>query len=1239
MTTLEFLSHLRTKDVKVWIDDNKLRFRAPERAMTPDLKAEMAARKGEILRFLRDLKDTSRAEMPPLRRARRDQSLPLSFSQERLWFLDQLFPHIPLYNLYGQTDFKKALNEDALQRAFSEVIRRHEVLRTTFQSVNGIPVQIIAPPSPFPLEIVDLRSLPAAAREAESERLASEDAGAPFDLAKGPLLRAKLLRLGNIHYRLLLSIHHIVMDDWSRKLFDQELDTVYTAFSQDLPSPLSELPVQYADFAVWQRDWMQGKVLESYVEYWAEQLKGDLPKLDFPTDRPRGHSCAGAEGRFALSRSLSLAIKAFSDREGVTPFMTLIAAYSALLSRYTGQEDIIVGSPIADRNQPETTQLIGFLLNTLVLRSNLSDNPTFRAFLKQVRDVCIGAQTHQEVPYQDLMHRLHVKRTLSGSPIFQTMIVLLNTPAITRDPKGLWAETEEHSPSATADQAASVGKPFRAQRSNGTAKFDLSFLLVEEKQAFHGIAEYNTDLFDYETIARVVERLQLVLHSITTNPEQRISELPLMTEAQQYELLAAWSGREEAFNAPPCLHQLFEIRAQQNPESVAVEFAGKSLSYAELNSRANQLARLLQTQGVGPEAMVGIFLERSPEMVIAMLGTLKAGAAYLPLDPSYPQSRLSFMLEDAPATVLLTQSALLASLPDRPASTICVDMEWDRIASQSREDLPSRTSEKSQVCVLYTSGSTGRPKGVMLTHEALVNYTLGGIRDYQFVPSDRVLQFSSVGFDGHIEEIYLSLVQGATLVLRPDHMLDSISTFLSCCREMKLTVLNLPTAYWHEIVSRLEVDEIAPTLRLVIIGGERALPEKFALWQKLVGDRPTLLNSYGPTEGTVVVTRCELRQVPAASGKEVPIGWPIANSKIYILDRWMQPAAEGIPAELYIGGVVLARGYLNRADLTAEKFLPDPFTGKPGGRLYRTGDLARFLPNGSLEYRGRHDHQTKIRGYRIEPGEIEAVLRQHEGVKDALVLAREDDPGLKRLVAYIVTREEAELTGSMLRGFLKPKLPEYMLPSIFVFLPHLPLNSNGKVDRQALPKPDRSRSDFKGDLVGPRTPTEESMASIWAEILKLDRISVHENFFELGGHSLLATQVISHIADTLHVNIPLRRLFELPTIAELCMEVERLAELGSTERPRIVSLRGSHNEPIPKKSNQAERLTTSSYGNSVPTADEQNIEQILAAVEGLSSQEISALLGEEEQVESADAATRATLPENNGPKKAMSVRD
>lgn len=1224
MTTLEFLSHLRGKEIRVWIEDEKLRFRAPEAALTPELRAELAARKAEILQFLRQLKDESHAEMPPIRKAPRDKALPLSFSQQRLWFLDQLDPGVPNYIISDSTEIRKPVDIVILQRAITEVVRRHEILRTTFQSIDGVPMQVIAPPSEFKVPVIDLTSVPKSEQRAEAERFASKQAKAPFDLAKGPLLRINALRLQPDHYVCLFTIHHIILDDWSKKVLEQEIDTLYAAFSRGLPSPLPELEIQYADFAVWQREWLQGKVLDSHVNYWAEQLNGDLPTLQMPTDRPRSQSARGSTGKFTCSRAFTQAIKTLSDREGVTPFMTFIAAYAALLFRYTGQDDIIIGSPIADRNQPEAKNLIGFMLNTLPLRIRPSGDMTFRELLRQTREVCLGAHAHQEVPYETLLQRLHLNRDISATPLFQTMLVLLNTPAQSIDPNGLWG-TKGSRDSHIAEDASGNGGVFKEDCHNGTTKFDLSFV-IEEGQFFRGTTEYNTDLFDQETISRLVERLQILMQAAADHPTQRISELPLMTEVQRHELLAEWSGRRGPVARVQGVHQLFEAQAERTPQAIAVEIDGKCLTYAELNSRANQLARFIQGLGAGPETLVGIFLERSHEMLVAMLATLKTGAAYLPLDPSYPRQRLGFMLEDGHVNIVLTVQALSAELLQYTGCTVCVDTENSNIAAQQTENIPCQTWTESQVCVFYTSGSTGKPKGVAITHGALVNYTVSAVKAYGLKPEDRVLQFASMSFDASLEEIYPCISVGATLVLRTDQMMDSIAKFLSQCGDARITLLPLPTAYWHEIVAwqelkELKVEEMLPSVRLVIIGGERALPERLAVWQKSSNGQMVLVNTYGPTEGTIVVTRFKITgpMTEESSGKEVPIGWPIENAKVYVLDPWNQPVPGGIAGELHIGGEVLARGYLNRPDLTAEKFVPDPFSGQPGARLYKTGDLVRFLPDGSLEYRGRTDHQVKIRGYRIEPGEVEAAIEKHEAIKDVVVAVREDDPGLKRLVAYIVFRESVAVSPGDLRSFLKPKLPDYMLPAAFVFLQKMPMTASGKIDRQALPKPDRSRADVKGDLVAPRTPTEEIIASIWKTVLKLDRIGVHENFFELGGHSLLATQIVARISDALHIDLPLRRLFEALTIEELSAVVDKLIEAGASEKPRIVSVRRFLDAPTISQEMQSTNGSPSEFFQHIPAIPppDPSMGQMLAGLEGLTDQEVNALLGEEDEIETS----------------------
>jgi amino acid adenylation domain-containing protein len=1208
MTTLEFLRHLRGLEVKVWLEGEKLRFRAPQDALTSELRAQLAERKPEIVRFLRQFSDDVHASMTSIGRAQRDGNIPLSFAQQRLWFLDQLEPGVPTYSVCDAIEIKRPINVAVLRRALNEIFRRHEVLRTTFPGAGGVPVQVIAPPSEVPLPVIDLTSFPEAERMKEATRLAAEESRLPFDLAKGPLLRVKLVRINDAHYVWLLSIHHIISDDWSKKLLDQELETLYAAYSAGLPSPLPELPIQWADFAIWQRNWLQGKVLDAHVNYWAEQLKGDLPMLELPTDRPRCHSSRGTTGRFTFTRSLSSAIRSLSDREGVTAFMTLVAGYAALLSRYTGQDDIIIGSSISDRNQVETEHLIGFLLNTLALRVHLSGNPSFRELLAQVRETCLSAHAHQEVPYEALLQRLHVNRDAGSSPLFQTMLGLLNTPPVKRDTNAFWGDRPDWNGQGLWDDHAPEGA-YTADENNGTTKFDLSISVIEHEQGFRGTTEYNTDLFDQETIARIIERFQILLHSATSNPEQRILELSLMTEAQRLQVLGEWSGREIAFtDYAPCVHQLFERQAARTPNGIAIEDNGERLSYAGLNARANQLARVLQRLGAGPEVMIGVFLERSPEMVVAILAALKAGATYVPLDPSYPKQRLAFMLEDTQARILITHEAMLPELEQYSFSVVCLDRDRPSIAAEGTDNLTCRSAADNQVCVLYTSGSTGRPKGVMLTHGALVNYTLSANRQYEITAVDRMLQFSSVSFDAHLEEMYTVLSCGGTVVLRPDLMLDSISAFVAHCKEMKLTSMVLPSAYWHELVARLDVEAMPPTLRLIIIGGERALPDKLAMWQKIVGTQLRLVNTYGPTEGTIAVTRCELTGMPTAEsvGKEVPIGTPIENTKVYVLDRFMQPVPSGVLGELHIGAMALARGYLNRPELTADRFIPDAFSGCPGARLYKTGDLVQFLPDGTLEYRGRTDHQVKIRGYRVEPAEIELALEKYEAVKDAVVLAREDGPGQRQLVAYIVFQPGMAATASELRIFLRSKLPDYMVPAAFVFLAKLPLTTSGKIDRRALPAPDRSRTDVSEALTAPRTSTEKTLASIWMAVLKLERIGIHENFFDLGGHSLLATQVVARVSDAMHVDVPLRRLFETPTIAELAVIVDQLIGSGASEKLRIVSVR--------------QLMHTNSrdgalHDNSTIPVSDASMDQMLAGLEGLTEQEVTALLGEENEIE------------------------
>ncbi len=1061
----------------------------------------------------------SREQVIP-RRTERDPA-PLSFGQERLWFLDQLEPGNPVYNRPAAVRLTGPLDVRTLERSLSKIVERHEALRTIFPSAKGRPVQLVAPPRPPDLPVVDLGGLPEGEREERARHLAKEDARRPFNLARGPLLRAGLLQVGAEEHVLLLTAHHMAFDGWSMGVLIRELAVLYEAFVAQKSSPLMELPIQYADFARWQRERLRGEVLEAQLSYWKRRLEGAPTILELPSDRPRlpVRTANGARYSLRLSRTLTEALKELSRREGVTLFMTLLAALQTLLSRYAGQDDVCVGTPVAGRNQTETEGLIGFFVNTLVLRTDLSGDPTFRELLRRVREGALGAYAHQELPFEKLVKELQPERDMSRTPLFQVMFVLKNAPPPTMEVSNL--------------------RMSALPVDGGTAKTDLALELWDEPEGLRGYFEYNTDLFDATTIARMAGHFQILLEGVVADPGQHLSALPLLTEAERHQLLVEWNDTQSDYPRDACIHELFETQAERTPDAVAVVFEDERLTYRQLNRRSNQLAHHLRKLGVGPEVLVGICVERSIEMVVGLLGILKAGGAYVPLDPSYPRERLGFMLEDARAPVLLTEGRLVDDLPGHGAQVVCLDTGWEAIARESEENSVSGVTADNLAYVMYTSGSTGRPKGVMICHRGVCNYLYWRQAYFPLTEADRLLQTASLSFDDSVWELFEPLMVGAQVVMVPPGGEQDSEYLIRLVTERQITAACFVPSLLRGFLDEQGV-EACRSLWRVTTGGEVLtveLQERF--FSRLAAN---LYNGYGPTEATMSATfwSCER----GSDQRAVPIGRPIHNTQIYLLDHRLQPVPVGVPGELFIGGVGLARSYLNRPELTAEKFIPHPFSAEPGARLYRTGDLARYRPDGNLEFLGRIDDQAKIRGFRVEPGEVEAVLREHPTVREGAVVVREIVPGEKRLVAYVVPARELAPPVGELRGFLKEKLPEYMVPSAFVVLDALPLTPNGKVDRRALPAPDyQSRPELGGTFVAPGTPVEETLAGIWAEVLGLERVGVHDDFFELGGHSLLATRVVSRLRDALRVELPLRCLFETPTVAELAERVEVAQQL------------------------------------------------------------------------------------------------
>ncbi len=1049
---------------------------------------------------------------------------PASFAQQRLWFLDQLIPGASLYNVPMLFSLQGKLNLPALEQSFNEIVRRHEVLRTTFDTVEGQLVQVIAPKLKLSLPLVNLQQFPASARETEALRIVWQEIQQPFNLSEGPLLRLLLLQLDEMQYILLIGLHHIVFDEWSTGVLIQELGALYTAYSEGKPAALPELSIQYADFAYWQREWLQGEVLERQLSYWQRQLK-DISVLQLPCDRPRPplQSYRGAIQLFELQQSLLEGLEGLSQQEGVSLFMTLLAAFQTLLYRYTGQLNIAVGSPIANRNRSELEYLIGFFVNTLVFRADLSGHPTFRELLGRVREVTLGAYAHQDLPFEKLVEELQPDRNLSHNPLFQVVFALQNTPMAQLELPGLTLSSLNFETKTTRFDLElylwKYSENFRSLWGKGW----------QQAEGLRGVVVYNTDLFEPATIARLRQHFQTLLEGIVANSDARVADLPVLTALERQQVLIEWNNTQTDYPADQCIHQLFEAQVKQAPNAITVRFAAQQFTYQELNQGSNQLAHYLRKLGVGPDSLVGLCIERSAVAVAGMLGILKAGAAYVPLDPTYPPERLHWMLADAQVSVVLTQQRSAEPLAACGAKVICLEQEWSEIAQECEDNPVNLTTADHLAYVIYTSGSTGKPKGVAVPHRA-VNRLVCNSNYVKLGASDNVAQVAHLAFDAATFEIWGALLNGAQLVGIPWDVALSPPEFVTQIRQQAISVLFLTTALFNQIASA--VPDAFRSLKYLLFGGEIAEPMRVrAVLQQ--GPPQHLLHVYGPTENTTFSSWYEVQAV-AEDATTIPVGRAIANTQIYLLDADLNPVPIGVPGEIYLGGDGLARSYLNRPELTAARFVPNPFSCQARDRLYRTGDLARYQPNGNLEFLGRLDAQIKLRGFRIELGEIETVLSQHPVVREAVVVVREI-AGDRQLVAYIVADQTP--IARDLRNFLQSKLPDYMVPAAFVVLEALPLTPNGKIDRRALPV--AVLSDAIAPETTPRTSVEATLVDIWSRILGR-RVGVNDNFFELGGHSLLATQVISRIRNALQVEVPLRQLFETPTIAGLAQYIQTL---------------------------------------------------------------------------------------------------
>ncbi|MCL4265806.1 MAG: amino acid adenylation domain-containing protein [Anaerolineae bacterium] len=1112
MSATQLLSQLRDLDVAVWVEGEQLRFRFPKDTLTPELRHELAEHKTEILTYLQQANGGSQQSEPTIQPALRHGRIPLSFAQQRLWLLQQFAPENPSYNIPEVFVMRGAVDVPALEQTLNEIVQRHEILRTAFVETDGEPMQVITPEFPVSLPMNDLQHLPQAEGQAEARRLAEIEAQTPFDLSQAPLFRAKLLRLAEEEHVLLLTMHHIIADGWSLDVMGREIETIYGALVSGRPFFLPPLPIQYADFAIWQREWLQGEVLEKQSNYWKSQLSGAPPVLELPTDRPRPpfQTFAGAIHMFTLPAQTSSELKILCRQQGVTSFMFLLAAFKLLLARYTHQMDMVVGTPIANRNHSEIEGLIGFFVNTLALRTDLSGNPTFRELLARVREVTLGAYAHQDFPFEKLVDDLNVERNLSVSPIFQVLFALQNTPSVQAESNGSRLHIE----------SMDVG--------GKTAKFDLSLIMEDNTQELKGGFEYNCDLFDVETIAQMSAHFCQIVTAVVANPDSHLLDIPLLSESEQSQLLYDWNATTLPYDTTATLASLVAAQAARTPDAVALRYEQQQWSYAQLNQQANQLAHHLISLGVGREARVGILLERSPEMVVALLATLKAGGAYVPLDPAYPAERLAYILQDAATAVLLTHNALrfpLHTLDLDGVTVVNLSQAWPE---EAVDDPVTAVTAHNLAYTIYTSGSTGQPKGVAITHANAVALLAWARELFTEEELAGVLAATSICFDLSVFELFLPLSCGGSVILAQNalHLPELLD------RDY-VTLVNTVPSVLGELVHH---HRLPPAVQTINLAGE-ALTQSLTQQAYDQSEATRVYNLYGPSEDTTYSTFALMEKGVV---QKPLIGRPIANTQAYILDSQMQPVPVGVVGELYLGGDGVTRGYLNRPALTAEKYVPDPFSPQPGARLYKTGDLARYRREGQIDFLGRRDHQVKIRGYRIELGEIEAIMAQHPAVAEAVVMAQPDGREGKQLVGYIVAAPEQTLLIGDLRQYLKTRLPEYMVPSLFVELETMPQTPNGKVDRRALPLPAADRSHITIAYVAPRTPTEELIAGIWADILDISRVGIEDNFFELGGHSLMATRIVSRIRQSLQINVPLRALFEAPTVAELAQAVETL---------------------------------------------------------------------------------------------------
>jgi amino acid adenylation domain-containing protein len=1083
-------------------------------------------------------------------RPQRQGLFPLSFAQQRLWFLDQLEPQKPLYNVFLALLLQGSLQVTALAQSLQQILQRHDVLRASLEVVGDLPMQRIAAPEVAPppeLKVIDISSLSEQEKDAQRAALVEQEATCPFDLARDQLLRCRLVRLGLDEHVLLITMHHIVSDGWSVGVLQQELNTLYSAYAQHELPFLTPLPTQYTDYVLWQRERLQGAYLEQQIEYWREQLR-EVPILELPTDRQRPaiQSFRGKEQHLLLPLSLSDDLKALSRREGVTLFMALLAAFQVLLAYYCHQDDIAVGVPVTNRTRSEFEGLIGFFVNTLVLRSKLASNQRFVDFLQHVRRVCVGAYAHQDIPFERIVEVLQPERDLSRPPLFQVLMMLQDTP---------WSYSEV------------AGLHFSLLPGiSTTAKFDMTLIVTDGAQGLHCALQYCSDLFEEATIKRMLAHWQTLLEGIVAGPEKRLSDLSLLSSAERRLLLLDWNNTRASYPDNVLLHTLFEAQVWRTPEAVAVICEDACMTYAALNLLAERVAEYLRSRGVGAEVRVGVYLERSIELLVALLGVLKAGGAYVPLDPTYPLARLHFMIQDAQISLVLTQNHLQSNIASMAKDSICLAPAMKSLPRKDMLKSVCATTPENLAYVIYTSGSTGVPKGVMISHKAVLN-TLHWLQEvFCLDQKDIIAQKTSSSFTDSVWEFFWPVITGARMVIIDDFSVKDPRLLIRQLRNGGITITQFVPALMDallEVASSLKEEALLPALKWVFNGGEMLPVRTARRWYAQLA-HAKIANIYGMTESAIYATSYILEQAPASEQSSVLIGKPIGNAETYIITSDGQLCSPGTKGEICIGGKSLARGYLNHPELTAEKFIPHPFCSEPSARLYRTGDLGRYLPDGNIECLGRIDHQVKVRGFRVELGEVETIMSWHPAVRKAVVALREIRPGDKRLVGYVLPEQGHEIQATHLRSFLKEKLPEYMVPDAIVIMEAFPVTINGKVHRDMLPLPTQHDLSPKGPFVPARTPIEHMLANIWMEILNLDQVGINDNFFELGGHSMLAIQILSRVRKALQIDVPLRTLFMAPKVAELAAWIEQNRMVHTDSKvvtPRAASALETHTIP------------------------------------------------------------------------------